>query len=128
MPNERFISYFSGGPDAELVLGWAGWNHAERARVLINLIEAHRRSGNDEPESISPLLAGLRELLFWLQQWHKDPEPPLWPSSPADGAAEYLDHEQRVGGLSDSDLARWRPPRPKRGRPRKRPAESRSET
>ena len=127
VPNERFISYFSARPDAELVLGWAGWNHSERARALINLIEANKRSC-DEAESIGPLLAGLRELLFWLQQWHKDPEPPLWPSSPANEATEYLDLERRVRGLSDSDLARWRPPRPKRGRPRKRPAESRSET
>jgi hypothetical protein len=118
--NERFISYSYAVPDDELVLGWAGWSHSERARVLVNLIEARNRNSDDHIESIIPLLAGLRELLPWLRQWHRTPEPPLWRGNPLNEVREYLEQEQSARGLSDDDLTGWRPPKPKRGRPRKR--------
>lgn len=108
IPNERFISYSYLVPDDETILGWAGWNHIERARVLIDLVELRKR---DEKEvALIPLLAGLKELQFWGSQWHDIHE-----------VSEYLNREQSALVLSDSDLLSWRPPKPKRGRPRKRP-------
>jgi hypothetical protein len=109
VPNERFISYSHLVPDDELILGWAGWNHAERARVLIDVIESHKRDDRGG-DVLIPLLAGIKELLFWIRQWYG-----------TDEASEYLEREQSAHGLSDSDLLSWRPPKSKRGRPRKQP-------
>ena len=69
--------------------------------------------------AVTPLLAGLRELLPWLRQWHREPEPPFGAVSPADEVKVYLENKQAEHGLRDSDLTSWRPPRPKRGRPPK---------
>jgi hypothetical protein len=119
VPNERFISYPSSQPDDELIIGWAGWNAPERAFVLINLIDNRKRSGSTASDTVTPLLAGLGELLPWLRQWHRVPEPPFREGSPADEVRAYLESKQAEHGLQDSDLAAWRPPPSKRGRPRK---------
>ena len=115
VPNERFISYPRIPLDDDLTIGWAGWNDVDRARVLISLIGSQGRSG----EVVIPLLAGLRELLPWLRQWHREPEPPFGAVSPAVEVEAYLENKRAEHGLQDSDLASWRPPPPKRGRPRK---------
>jgi hypothetical protein len=121
VPNERFVSYPGVQPGGEVIIGWAGWNYSERARVLIDLIEDHKRSDNNVTDYFTPLLAGLRELLPWLWQWHQDPEPPFWKDSPAEEVRAYLENEQAERGLLGKDLTAWRPPRPKRGRPRRTP-------
>ena len=97
-------------------------DHSERARVLVSLIERHKRSGDNASQFIMPLLAGLRELVIWLMQWHSQPESPFWEDSPANEVGAYLGREKAERGLQDKDLTAWRPPRPKRGRPRKTPA------
>lgn len=119
VPNERFISYPSTSPDEEQLLGWAGWSHAERARVLADIIETRKNSGGGDAERLRPLLAGLRELLFWLELWHPSPEPPLWDGEPGSDVRRFLAREQQALELSDADLDGWRPPKPRRGRPRK---------
>ena len=119
VPNERFISYPHIPPDDDLTIGWTGWNDPERACALISLIDSHKRSGGRSGHAVIPLLAGLRELLPWLRQWHREPEPPFVAVSPADEVKAYLENKQAEHGLHDSDLAAWRPPPPKRGRPRK---------
>lgn len=77
VPKERFILY----PGAERtadpspVLGWAGWNHLERAQALA----AHYVEARDQeawpPNRLTPLLDGLEELLPWLLQWHDEIDP-----------------------------------------------------
>jgi hypothetical protein len=119
VPNERFISYPSTPQDDDLTIGWAGWNSPERAFVLINLIDSDKRSGGIASDAVTPLLAGLGELLPWLRQWHKEPESPFGEASPADEVKAYLENKQAEHGLQDGDLTAWRPPPPKRGRPRK---------
>jgi hypothetical protein len=121
VPNERFISYPSPPVRRDITIGWAGWNHAERAHVLMDLVEDRKRSIRDGTESVVPLLAGLVELLPWLRQWHSTAEPPLWENSPAEEARAYLENEQAQRGLSSADLIAWRPPKPKRGRPPRTP-------
>jgi hypothetical protein len=119
VPNERFISYPSTPPDDDLTVGWAGWNDSERAYVLIDLIDSHKRSDGTAGDAVIPLLAGLRELLPWLRQWHREPEPSSGEVSPADEVKAYLENKQAEYELQNSVLAAWRPPPPKRGRPRK---------
>ncbi|WP_141576272.1 BREX-2 system adenine-specific DNA-methyltransferase PglX [Actinomadura sp. WMMA1423] len=105
VPNERFIGY----PGHQL-FGWAGWNHEERAMVLVDLLE----NGGDP----YPLLAGLLELLPWLRQWHGQIDPD-YGQSPADAFEAYAADMMRKRGLTEHDVLQWGPPPPKRGRPRK---------
>ena len=122
IPNERFVSYTPIPPNGEMLIGWAGWKDSERASVLISLIEDRKGPGAIANHSVVPLLAGLRELLPWLRQWHGQPELPFWPDSPAEEVRTYLENKQSKHSLLDSDLTTWRAPKPKRGRPRKTPS------
>ncbi|TDD75135.1 BREX-2 system adenine-specific DNA-methyltransferase PglX [Actinomadura rubrisoli] len=106
MPNERFVSY-PGTP----LYGWAGWDHRERATVLAGLIE--------RGEDAVPLLAGLLELSPWLRKWHGRVDP-VGGRPPADAFADFTRQVLEEHGLTRDDVLGWRPPEPKRGRPRKR--------
>jgi hypothetical protein len=118
MPNERFVSYPGAADDGSLLIGWAGWSHVERARALVHLIE--RMPAKADIERTVPLLAGLQELLLWIRQWH-DELAPARNQSPAEVFEEFLRDKLAAYDLSPEDLKAWRPPRPKRGRPRKNP-------
>ncbi|GAA4081215.1 BREX-2 system adenine-specific DNA-methyltransferase PglX [Actinomadura miaoliensis] len=120
VPNERFISYPGASPSGDLLFGWAGWDHQERALVLINLIEERTSRDGWGAERVIPLLAGLAELLPWVRQWHGEVDP-AFGMSPADAFTAYLEAKQIDHGIVDDDLRSWRPEPPKRGRPRKRP-------
>lgn len=82
-----------------MTIGWAGWNHAERAHVLMGLVEDRAQSVPDGTASVIPLLAGLVELLPWLRQWHSTAELPPWENSPAEEARAYLEKQQDQRGL-----------------------------
>jgi Domain of unknown function (DUF7008)/Eco57I restriction-modification methylase len=110
VPKERFVSFPAASPDADpsLLLGWAGWDHAERAQVLLNLVNDRTTVAGWPTERIVSLLAGLRELLPWLWQWHGayDPE---WQEVPARAYAAFLTEQREVRRLTEPDLAGWRP-------------------
>lgn len=106
IPNERFIGY----PEASLY-GWAGWGEVERAEVLAGLVESGRE--------VIPLLAGIWELLPWLRQWHGQVEA-QYGAAPAEVVELYVQEAMQRRGLSPDEVLAWRPPKPKRGRPRKR--------
>ena len=120
VPKERFISYPLASPDGDgsLLLGWAGWDHREQAHALMTIIED--RSGLDgwERDRLVPLIAGLAEVMPWVRQWHGEVDP-AFEVSPADTYASYLKDQIHRCQVSASHLADWRPPSPKRGRPRK---------
>jgi len=109
VPKERFISYPDASPngDRSLMLAWAGFDHAEQAHVLVDLID--RATG----DRLIPLIAGLREVMPWIRQWHGEKDE--LGTSPADDYAAVLDEQKLAHGMSDTDLDTWRPPKP-RGR------------
>jgi hypothetical protein len=109
VPNERFIS-FPGMRDGETLFGWAGWEPSERAAVLMDVLDGSEREGETR-ETVLPLLIGLREQTFWMGQEKSD-----------DKVRAFLARAQAAHSISDSDLLNWRPPKPKRGRPRNKPA------
>jgi hypothetical protein len=76
VPKERFVSYPGASREADpsLVVGWAGWNHLERARALATYYVRSKTEGRDA-EFLAPLLAGLTELVPWLKQWYDAPNP-----------------------------------------------------
>ena len=82
------------GGSARLVLGWAGWDHAEQARALARLIVERVSAEGWGADRLTPLLAGLVELEPWLLQWHDEPVPGFQ-ASPAQAIRGLLDAAAR---------------------------------
>lgn len=111
VPKERFISYPHAGRDGDssLLIGWAGWDHREQAQALAVLtVEREQREGWSA-ERLTPLLAGLREVLPWVRQWHAEFDPSIG-DSPAEVYAGFLAERLNFLNLTDTDLVAWRPP------------------
>ncbi|GAB3736262.1 hypothetical protein GCM10027590_48280 [Nocardiopsis nanhaiensis] len=111
VPKERFVSYLGaeGEADPTLLLGWAGWDHAQQADALATL--AHERLEQDgwggQPERMTPLLAGIVELLPWVKQWHTEADE--YGDTPADHVEEDLTALRNSTGVTDSQMRDWRP-------------------
>ncbi len=120
VPKERFISYphASRDNDPHLLLGWAGWDHREQAQALATLV-VERGEGDGWPaERLVPLLAGLREVLPWVRQWHNEVDP-NYDGSPADVYADFLAERAGRLHLTEETLTSWGPPAAARGRKKK---------
>ncbi|MFE2487229.1 BREX-2 system adenine-specific DNA-methyltransferase PglX [Streptomyces mirabilis] len=117
VPKERFISYLEAGPDADptVLLGWAGWDHKDQAQALINLIEDRTEQSGWDTERLTPLLAGLHEVMPWVRQWHGEYDAE-WESVPAEDCDAFLDEQLGKHRLSATDLKAWRPVKRARGR------------
>ncbi|MGX7669814.1 BREX-2 system adenine-specific DNA-methyltransferase PglX [Plantactinospora sp. DSM 117369] len=117
VPKERFISYPQAGRDNDpsLLIGWAGWDHREQAQALAVLIVQRDEQAGWSAEKLIPLLAGLREVMPWVKQWHGEFAPEIGDSPDAiyDG---FLTDRLNIHGLTESFLAEWRPPSAARGR------------
>ncbi len=109
VPKERFISYPGASPasDDSLLLGWAGWDHREQAHVLVTLIENRTNTDGWGKDLLTPLIAGLAEVMPWVRQWHS--EPTDTGESWADAYDTYLADQRERHGLTDEDLASWKP-------------------
>jgi hypothetical protein len=120
MPKERFISYPLASPDSDgsMLLGWAGWDHREQAHALITLIEERSATDGWEVSRLTPLLAGLGEIMPWVRQWHAEVND-RFGLSPAEAYDDYLADQREKYGLSKEDLTSWKGPPVRRGRPRK---------
>lgn len=110
VPTERFISYpgCESDKDQEPVYGWAGWDHAQRAQALANLYLDRKNNEAWSRERLTPMLAGIAELLPWLKQWHADPHPDFGEPL-SDFYATWLEGELREHKLTLADLEAWRP-------------------
>jgi hypothetical protein len=117
IPSERFVLYPNAGIDGDLtpVVGWAGWNHAQKSLAVATLLDRGAQQGWSD-ERLLPLVAGLLELLPWVEQWHSEPDALYGGSSPAEFFSELLDGYMVKLGATRESLAQWRPPAPTRGR------------
>ncbi|WP_180819273.1 BREX-2 system adenine-specific DNA-methyltransferase PglX [Gordonia terrae] len=120
VPKERFISYPGAGRDSDptVLLGWAGWDHAEQALALAGVIDERiSADGWDQTsgDKLVPMLGGLAELLPWVRQWHGEIDPEFG-ESVADTIDEVLRSHCAELGITPDKLAAWRPPAPTRGR------------
>ncbi|MET7805031.1 BREX-2 system adenine-specific DNA-methyltransferase PglX [Micromonospora chersina] len=117
VPKERFVSYpgVSRDGDPSLLVGWAGWDHREQAQALATLIVAREQEDGWAADRLLPLVAGLREILPWVRQWHGEFDPE-WGASPADIYAGFLAETTNRLHLTDDALTSWRPLKAVRGR------------
>ncbi|GIJ25146.1 DNA methylase [Micromonospora qiuiae] len=117
VPKERFVSYPGASRDGDpsLLIGWAGWDHREQAQALATLIVAREQEDGWVADRLLPLVAGLREILPWVRQWHGEFDPE-WGASPADIYAGFLAETTNRLHLTDDALTSWRPPKTNRGR------------
>ncbi|GAB3843189.1 BREX-2 system adenine-specific DNA-methyltransferase PglX [Micromonospora andamanensis] len=117
VPKERFVSYPGASRDGDpsLLVGWAGWDHREQAQALATLIVAREQEDGWAPDRLLPLVAGLREILPWVRQWHGEFDAE-WGSSPAEIYAGFLAETTNRLHLTDEALTSWRPPKATRGR------------
>lgn len=128
VPKERFISYPGAERDDDKspLIGWAGWDHLQRARALAALYLGRKNQDGWEKERLKPLLAGLLELVPWLQQWHNDPSDDPAKDRAGDAYARFVEEEARGFGFTLGDLRAWRPVEKRRqgrtGAPRRKRA------
>jgi hypothetical protein len=117
VPKERFVLY----PQAETesddtpVIGWAGWDHRQKANALAALYQDRQQNEGWLPAQLVPLVAGLWELVPWLQQWHNEPDPSTG-SRVGDAFKDVVSGWARECGVAPADLPKWRPAvTPRRG-------------
>jgi hypothetical protein len=120
VPKERFIHYPEAGVagDSTMLLGWAGWNHVEQYLALAMTMDGMVQDGAEDAKLV-PLVAGLGELLFWVEQWHDEVDP-TYNVNMAEYARTEYDQRRAQIGRSEQDLLDWRPPAATRGRKARR--------
>ncbi len=116
VPKERFIHYPETvvGGDGTMRLGWAGWNHLEQYLALAMTMDRMVQDGAED-EKLVPLVAGLGELLFWVEQWHDEVDTTYGVNMAEYARTEYDQRRAQIG-RSEQDLLDWRPPATTRGR------------
>ncbi|WP_253208688.1 BREX-2 system adenine-specific DNA-methyltransferase PglX [Streptomyces niphimycinicus] len=103
IPRERFVSYPEGATEeGGPLLGWSGWNETDRVHVLLDLVSELIRRPDWTVYQLTPLLAGIQELLPWVRQWE---------AQEAEEFEHHLDELRTSHGLSRHDVAAWRPRR-----------------
>jgi hypothetical protein len=120
VPKERFVSYpgTERSDDPTLVFTWAGFDHAQQAQAVAGYYLERKEQDGAGVDALVPLLAGLRELLPWLDQWHAAPTDEA-PDGVAAAYQEFFANELRGMGKAEGDLAGWKPTaRAGRGRPK----------
>ena len=103
-----------------MVISWAGWNHLQQATALAAYYLNAKDSEGWARERLQPLLAGLLDLLPWLEQWHNDVDP-VYGERMGSYYRGFITEEARQQGFTLEDLQRWTPPATatRRGRPKK---------
>ncbi len=110
VPKERWVSYphLESNADSGLLIGWAGYDHAQQALALASYYQAAREEGWSI-ERLKPILAGIQELLPWVQQWHNQPD--TSGVGTGDFIAEFLREQLSHWNVTPDDLRAWMPSR-----------------
>jgi hypothetical protein len=111
VPKERFVSFPHCARDADgsLPVLWAGYDHLARAKAIAAWFVDRKDTDGWTAPRLTPLLAGLLDLVPWFQQWHNriDSETGL---HMGDYFAEFVEDEARSLQLTIADLRAWTPP------------------
>ncbi|MBI2569073.1 MAG: hypothetical protein HYV63_18805 [Candidatus Schekmanbacteria bacterium] len=96
------------GVDPTPVIGWAGWTYLQKAQALAGYYIRMKEQEGFSAKKLTPLLAGLRELVPWLRQWHNEIDP-AYGVGMGDYFNEFVYEEARGLHLSAESLASWTP-------------------
>jgi hypothetical protein len=112
VPKERFVSYphCSKAADPSLVVAWAGWDHLQQAQALAAFYLNMKEQEGWLPERLTPLLAGLPELVPWIKQWHNDLDPNFSGARMGDYFESFVAEEARELRLTPEQIRGWAPP------------------
>ena len=123
VPKERWISFpgCERGSDGSLVVAWAGWDHLQQATALAGYYVDMKDTEGWEPARLQPLLAGLLELVPWLEQWHNDLDP-VFGERMGSYYKGFVTEEARALGFTLDDLRAWKPTETAAKRGRKKAA------
>jgi hypothetical protein len=121
VPKERFISFPFCERDADqtMVIGWAGWDHLQRAQAIAAYYERVKNYEGWKPERRIPLLAGILDLLPWLKQWHNDIHPE-YKERMGNFFQQFVEDEARVMEMTMDQIREWKPPVQSSSRGRKK--------
>ena len=110
VPKERWISYpgCERGADGSLVIAWAGWDHLQQATAIASYYLDMKDSEGWPPERLQPLLAGLLELVPWLEQWHNEVDP-VYGERMGHYYKSFVSEEARAQGFTLDHLKAWKP-------------------
>ncbi|QDT95270.1 BREX-2 system adenine-specific DNA-methyltransferase PglX [Gimesia aquarii] len=116
---ERWISFphCETESDPSLVVGWAGWNHLQQGTAIVVYYDARKNEGWSA-ERLTPLLAGLDELLPWIHQWHPEIDPEYNETAGA-SFQTLLESEAQELGLTLEQIRNWIPPAKKKATKKK---------
>jgi hypothetical protein len=111
VPKERFVSFphCSRDADGSLAIAWAGWNPLQLATAIATYYLDMKENEGWLAERLTPLLAGIAELVPWIQQWHNDPDPSHG-NRMGDYLDSFVDEEAKSIGLTRAALNAWQPP------------------
>lgn len=117
VPKERFVLYpfAERGDDISPVFTWAGFDHAQQGEALAARYLERKEQEAATSDQLLPLLAGLRELLPWLLQWHNTPSADS-PQGLGSAYHDFLTAELHALSKTEKDLVEWTPPARTRGR------------
>ena len=116
---ERFVSFphVQRDSDPTLVVTWAGFNHLQQMQALAAYyMDAKEQEGWPADRRV-PLLAGMLELLPWVQQWHNDVDP-AFNQRMGNYFQEFINDEAREIGRTLVQIISWQPPTPVRSQRR----------
>lgn len=110
VPKERWVSYpgCERGADGSLPIAWAGWDHLQLATALAAYYLEMKESEGWEAARLQPLLAGLLELVPWLEQWHNEVDP-VYGERMGAYYRGFVSDEARSHSFTLGDLRAWKP-------------------
>ena len=110
VPKERWVSYpgCERGADGSLPIAWAGWDHLQQATAIAAYYLEMKESEGWDAARLQPLLAGLLELVPWLEQWHNEVDPAYGERMGAYYKG-FVSEEARSHGFTFDDLRAWQP-------------------
>ena len=110
VPKERWVSYpnCSTDSDPSLLVGWAGWNHLQQVEAVVGYYDTRKREGWDA-KRLTPLLAGLDQLLPWVHQWHPEVVEEFGETA-GKSYQTLLGQDAHELGLTLEDIRNWQPP------------------
>ncbi|MGH9336916.1 MAG: DUF6429 family protein [Vicinamibacteria bacterium] len=100
---QEFLTSHERAADPSPVILWAGFNHLQQAQAIAAYYLDMKDREGWTPERLTPLLAGIAELVLWVKQWHNDPDQEHGERM-GDYFAQFLSDEAAALGVPVSEI------------------------